>query len=416
MGSLRSAMKKVVGSGAKKVVQAWLFDAKSDVLSAPKITTYTSRNVEHILIGTKEGKLYQLEENGKVAWIFDAKADISEEEAMFLDQEAVNSLNTMPLVTRLTETDERYILVGSESGVLYCLNEQGKQIWQVKTDGPIRGAPVLRWKEKDSKPEVMVGSNDGFLYVISPKGEVIDKISVNEPIETSPLTVQEITIVGTHKGNIIALDNENEIAWKFETQDRITANIVAADLTGSGQTTLLVGSQDNYLYALSLDGEVEWSFHTQGAIISQVTIADINEDNRKEIIFGSCDNCIYCIDAKGELVWSYETDFWITATPIVKDVDGDGIVEVVAGSYDHKIYVLDSQGSYKLDYIPGLSGIIDQSGHYSNTINSEAGKNEGKVFCSFETQGNIVGCAIGEHSNVIITNTKQGKIYGMRVE
>lgn len=416
MGSLRSAMKKVMGSSAKKIAQSWFFDAKSDVLSAPKITTYIHNGEEYVLIGTKEGKLYQLKGQAQTVWIFDAKASFSEEEAMFLDEESLNSLNTIPLVAQIGQHKEKQILVGSESGILYCLDEHGQLVWQVKTDGPIRGTPTLRFKDRGGVPEVVVGSNDGHLYVISAGGEVLEKIPVAEPIETSPVIIDDLIVFGTQKGKVLALDKDYEVRWKFQTQDRITANIVACDLLGSGQEILLVGSQDNNVYALSLEGEVEWHFATDGAIISQVAVADVNDDGKKEVLFGSCDNNVYCIDAKGELIWSYETDFWITATPIVKDIDGDGVLEVVAGSYDHKIYVLDSQGSYKLDYMPGISGIIDQSGHYSNTINNEVGKNEGKLFCSFETDGNVVGCAVGEHSNIIITNTKQGKIYGMHVK
>ena len=415
MGSLRSAMRKVIGGTEKRMSQSWFFDAKSDVLSAPKVTSYVADGEEFVLIGTKAGKLYQLQADAQLDWVFDAKARFSTEEAMFLDEETLNSLNTIPLVTPLQRGGELHILVGCESGVLYCITQDGHLAWEVRTQGPIRGTPCLLQGDDGQITGILVGSHDGHIYTLSVAGKVMRKLPVLEPIETSPLVADELVIVGTQKGNVIALDKEGEVSWRFTTGDRITANIVACDLNRSGQQTLLVGSQDNNLYALSLDGEQEWSFMTEGAIISQVVCADINADGRQEIIFGSCDNNVYCIDASGELIWSYETDFWITDTPIVKDIDNDGIIEVVAGSYDHKIYVLDSQGSYKLDYIPGLSGIVDQSGHYSNTVNSEVGKNEGKFFCSFETKGNIVGCAVAQRSNIIITNTKQGKIYGVRV-
>ena len=99
--------------------------------------------------------------------------------------------------------------------------------------------------------------------------------------------------------------------------------------------------------------------------------------------------------------------------PIVEDIDGDGKKEVVVGSYDHNVYVLDSEGSYLLDYMPGLSGVVQQAGHYSDIITQEPGKVTGKKIWQFKTDGVIVGCAYIPDDKSIVVNTKPGMVNGL---
>lgn len=409
---IAQSIRKAIGRNEKSIKPSWVLDLKSNVLNPPKISSYHDGQQEVILIGTQEGKLYQMKTGGQVMWSFSVGNSLSEEEKMFIDSETINSINTIPLVTDFN--GEQIILIGTESGDLACIDTVGNLLWKKNLNGAIRGQPIIS-NFKGIEDQIIVGSADGNLYLFAKNGELVDSINIGATIETSPLHANKMLFVGSKEGEIIAINQENEIAWRFKTDDRITANIISTKLHDTGEELLLVASQDNNLYALSFDGEVQWTFITEGSLISQVVAKDINNDKKKEIIFGSCDNKIYCIDSNGELIWSYETDFWITATPIVADVDKDGVIEVIAGSYDHKVYVLDSQGDFKLDYIPGLGGVINQSGNYSNTMNDEVGNNQGKLFCSYSLGGNVVGCA-QSLSGMIIANTKQGKIYNIKID
>ena len=157
-------------------------------------------------------------------------------------------------------------------------------------------------------------------------------------------------------------------------------------------------------------GEELWKYETDGAICSKVSIADINNDGKKEIIFGSCDNNIYALDFSGKKLWSYETDFWVVASPIIADIDNDGKQEIIAGSYDRNIYILDSEGSYMLDYVPGISGIVSQTGQSGDAITKQPGKTLGKKIWQYQTEGVIVGCAVVEENKSIIVNTDSGRV------
>ena len=107
---------------------------------------------------------------------------------------------------------------------------------------------------------------------------------------------------------------------------------------------------------------------------------------------------------------TYETDFWVVSKPIVADIDGDGELEVIIGSYDHNLYILNSKGSYLLDYVPGISGVVQQAGHYSEIMTQEPGQHVGKKLWQFRTDGVVVGCAqVGDEPAIVVT-TKPGLV------
>lgn len=389
--------------------KSWDFNASSEVLSPPVVVQDIDKC--KIIFGTKDGKIYQLNEDSSIDWTFETKEIVDDTELFFLDTDNMNSISSTPNVVDINGDGEKEILFGSELGFVYCINMKGTKLWKYKTSGAIRSSPALADINHDGKLEVIVGCTDGYIYVLSSEGQLITKFEVGSPIYATPSFFMDKLFVGTKSGDVVTFDvkTENRL-WKFHTKDQITSRVVPADLLGDNSITLLVTSNDNTLYALSLEGEVIWTFRTEGSLLSEVAIHDINNDKQKEILFGSCDNSIYCVSPFGELIWKYETDFWIASTPLVADIDNDGRIEVVAGSYDHNLYILDSQGTYMLNYMPGLSGIVNQSGHYSSAPSKEVGHNRGKKLWQIETDGIIVGCALVNNKGDVVVNTKKGMI------
>ncbi|MGM5481694.1 MAG: PQQ-binding-like beta-propeller repeat protein [Nanobdellota archaeon] len=412
-GFVRS-MKRMFGTGSKEVNKLWDFDSKGNIISSSLVIVQDKDGTERIVFGTRQGKLYSLDKNGDVQWVYDSKEEIPETELMFLDIDTVNSINATPKFLS-SKTGKRQIVFGSELGVIYSLDDDGKLLWKIKTKGPIRSMPLIVDIDSDGKKEIIIGSSDNTIYIISQEGKILRKIEGNSPIETTPLFVDNKLVTGTKDGRIMAFNPDGSVAWSVKTGDKITARAVATTLGKEQQKAIIIPSQDNNVYALTYDGEIIWKFETGGAILSEVAIADVNSDGVKELCFGSCDNNIYCIDEQGELLWSYETDFWVTTTPIITDIDSDGKVEVIAGSLDHRLYVLDGQGTYKLNYIPGVSGIVNQPGYNSKTINKDIGDQKGKKYCEYQVDGNIVGHTMVGSSGRLILNTKQGKIYSLRI-
>ena len=195
----------------------------------------------------------------------------------------------------------------------------------------------------------------------------------------------------------------------MKTNGKVVAQPAISQILEDSIHYTIIGSIDQNLYMINESGEVVWKFKTGGAIYSRVSLADIDNDKKTEIIFGSCDNNVYALRSNGDKMWSYETDFWVVAPVIVGDIDNDGHLEIIAGSYDHNIYILDARGKYMLDYIPGLAGVMQQTGSYSDIMTSEPGKIIGKKIWQYQTEGVVVGCAFVNETNIIV-NTRTGKV------
>lgn len=409
------AFRRLLGNSPEKLGQKWKYDAKSIILTTPIIAQTNDQTQTEILFGTKEGKVFSLDENAKVKWVFDTKESVDNVELMFLDNDNSNSIKSTPNVNDINNDGHKEIIFGSEFGKLYCLDVKGDLLWKYDAKSAIRGSPLIVDLTGDKFKQIIIGTLKGEIHIISSKGELINSFEVGEGIENRPVLVKNKLIFGTNEGNIMAYNFKGEKFWGYKTKDKISADIEVANLLNDEVTSLIVGSLDGTLYNISLDGELIWSYETEGAIMSKVTVVDINKDHKLEIVFGSCDNNVYCLNNFGEKIWSYETDFWVVSTPLVSDIDNDGHLEIIAGSYDHNLYVLDSEGSYMLNYMPGISGIVTQTNNYSNISSTETGTTVGKKLWQFKTDDMIVGCATIEDKDEVIVNTKSGKISNLHL-
>ncbi|MBU1030383.1 MAG: PQQ-binding-like beta-propeller repeat protein [Nanoarchaeota archaeon] len=403
---------KKIASGNKRgrILEQWKFDSHSSLLAPPIIASLTKNKSHSIITGTKDGKIISVDLDANIEWVFNAKEDIDKMELMFLDVETSSSIQASPNVCDINNDGEKEIVVGSELGNIYTLNSKGKLLWKFKTNGSIRGTPLIADINNDGKKEIIFGSGDKNLYALDNRGVPLWKYDAKTEIESCPQKVQNQIVFGCSNGEITSVNNKGELLWRFKTKAKVLAQPISGKIFGNEKEVIIIGSTDNYLYCLDLKGELIWSFKTRGAIYSKVVLADINNDGQLEIIFGSCDNNVYALDSNGEIIWSYETDFWIVAPPLVEDIDGDGQLEVIVGSYDQNIYILDARGSYKLNYVPGVSSVMQQAGHYTDIMTEEPGTITGKKIWQYKTEGIIVGCGYINETKSIIVNTKTGKI------
>lgn len=390
--------------------ESWVFDAKEPVSCAPLIIDGHLQERARIILATKLGKIYLLDRLGNINWMFDSASTFSEAESLFLDAEEINTITNTPIVVHDKKLNVRKIIFGSENGNLYCLNNQGKMLWRVETQGPIRGSPIAM-KTKDEQITIICGSHDGKLYLVNLDGQVVKELNVGKAIETTPTLTNNELVFGTVDGEIMAVNGDGEILWNFPTKKKVTAKIVVTD--NEDEKILLAAAQDNNLYALSTDGELLWHFPTRGALLSEVAIAQMSPDS-KEVIFGSCDNNVYCVSTDGEMLWSYETEFWVTTTPVI-DKHSDQLF-IIAGSYDHNVYVLDVEGSYEIDHIPGLSGLVNQTTFQTTSMSKEVGDDKAKHLSTYHTDSYIVGCGLIHSTSEVIVTTKKGKVYNLQLK
>lgn len=411
MGNITFAFKKLSKKRSGRIDKRWDFDAQSSITSPPLVADIDGDGKKEIVFGTKNGKLFVLDQDSGMKWFYDSNEKVDEVELMFLDTDTSSSIEASPNVGDLNSDGKNEIVFGTELGMVYVLSNEGKLIWKYKAEGSIRGQILLHDLHGDGNIKVIFGCGDNKLYVLNSKGQLEWCFDAGSPVHSTPGILHKDTsmiVFGTNDGSVFCINNKGDLVWKFKTGGRVFAQPAIGKLLNDDRLFIVIGSSDNYLYVLDEAGEVFWSYKTEGAILAKACLSDINNDKKLEIIFGSCDNNVYALTPYGDKLWSYETDFWIASEPVVEDIDGDGRKEIIVGSYDHNVYVLDSEGSYVLDYMPGLSGVVHQAGHYSDIISKEPGKVTGKKIWQFKTGGVIVGCAYHAENKSIIVNTKPG--------
>ena len=397
----------IFGKKDLRLEKKWDFAA-----DAPITTSLTSDMLQPkkkvIVFATKNGKVYVLNENAKVEWIYDIKEKFTTTESFFLDAELAKSICSTPMLADIDKDNDKEIIFGSETGKLYVLNSSGKLLWSYETKGSIRSMAIAENINDDNKLGIIFGSKDKNLYVLNSKGKLVWKFQAKSGIEGTAAVLKNKKnmqiIFGSNDGTVYSLNRKGELLWQFKTNGKITAQPAFGKIYNDEASYIIIGSFDKNVYVLTEDGKLEWKYKTEGNIFSKVCLADINNDKKLEIIFGSCDDKIYALSSKGDEIWSYETDFWVATTPIVVDINHDGKLEVIVGSYDHSLYILDAEGTFLLNYMPGIACITQQSGHYNELIASEPGSYHAKKLWQYKTDGMVVAstCLVNEEENIII--------------
>ena len=159
--------------------ESWVFDAKEPISCAPLIVDGHLEGRARIVLATKLGKVFVLDRLGNIDWIFDSAKTFSEEESLFLDVEEINTITNTPIIVHDKKLNVRKIIFGSENGNLYCIGNQGELIWNVLTNGPIRGSPISV-RNKDDGITIIFGSHDGNLYMIDINGQIIKQIEIGK--------------------------------------------------------------------------------------------------------------------------------------------------------------------------------------------------------------------------------------------
>lgn len=402
-----SALKKAVGLKVGGISEKWRYSSQKTILSGPIIDDIDCDGKNEILFTTEDGFLVCISEDGTKKWEFNSSVTLSDFKLLFLKKEMVNSIYSTPVVFDINDDKKKEILFGSDNGYFFAVSCDGKLLWKYKASGAIRSNPSV------DVTGVYFGSDNCFLYCLDFKGKIKFKFKAKSSIESSPLPYGESVYFGDKDGNFYSI-TQKKLNWIFKTQKEINSKPVIGDLLNDKNYSIIFGSDDGKLYALGLDGKLKFDYTTDGRIMNEIRLADINDDNKLEILFGSADDSIYAIDHNGSTVWSYETNFWVISSPIVADFDNDYQLEVLAGSYDKEFYVLDAKGAYVLDYVPGISGVIPQAGHYSNIITGDPGVLVGKKIWSFKVDSYIIG--IGYNKGCAVICTKNGFVYNLKHE
>jgi len=316
---------------------------------------FSSPSVEdgHIFVGSETGKIYCLDqETGEPVWSYRTGGSIFSSHAVAYG----------------------LVYVGSRDSYVYCLDQStGELVWKYKTGNSIYSSPAVVPSPKmvtGREPfgaRLFVGSFDFYVYCLGAvDGDLRWKTRLGHSVYSSPAVVDPRVYIGCHDLYLHALDTETgKEVW---LSPKTGYYGIYAPSVADGK--VYFGSSDHIIYCLDAEtGKQMWTFKMGEHAAFGIALA------YKKAYLGSGDGYIYCLDqSTGELVWKYKTEGPNSMTPAVADG------KVYVGSTDHFVYCLDANTGQLIwkyetgDELRGYGAAVADGKVY-------VGSKDGHVYC-----------------------------------
>lgn len=248
--------------------------------------------------------------------------------------------------------EQHGLLVGSDDGILYCLDRNGILQWSFESRRDLRGIKqgIRGVYSQIMDDYIFTASVDRSLYCLDSKGVPLWNFMHDDWILfTCCGSFGEgyaSVFAGTEDGYVLAFDTEGLLLWKTYLGKRVRALAFCKDFQGNAY--LIAGCDDSNVYKIDRDGAIFDEPIKTPHYVLVVQSVDINNDGIDEILTGNEDGCLHVYDFSGNLLWRFKTESWVAALDVF-DV-GDGEKEIVIGSQDNHIYALNKFGALKWQY------------------------------------------------------------------
>jgi outer membrane protein assembly factor BamB len=333
---------------------------------------YDGDGKQEVFFATKAGTVGCLAFTGKLIWSVSLNDTID---------------YSGPLLADVDGDFRLEIVIGADSGRLYCLNDAGGVQREYKGDGPVRGIPCFEFDPRSRKIRIHAVFGGGQEVCLNGEGEAL--WTFNEPslkktrfctpalgyvdrdfdLDVVSVTDNMTVIVrdaatGVEKWRWVgnsSIDQTNSVALAdFDNRNRV--DVVCADGTGQGGA--------GHVYRLTDGGKLLWSADVGGAVVQGPVVADVDGDSKLEILVCSRSKRLICLGADGKEKWSFPSGAEAITSPAVGDIDGDGLTEIVFTSKDRSVYCLTVDGAYKANLAPWpmISRDPQLSGNPSGTM------------------------------------------------
>jgi outer membrane protein assembly factor BamB len=244
------------------------------------------------------------------------------------------------------------LLVGSDDGFLYCVNQDGEKEWFFNSRNDLRGLKQgIRGVFCDAEDgDIYTASVDKSLYSLNKNGKPLWNFCHEDWVLFTNAgrfteTQSKNIFAGTEDGYVLAFDKSGILLWKTRLGKRIRALSFCDDY--EGHSYVIAGCDDNKIYIIGSDGTVFCDFPTPHYVLV-VHVADIDNDGETEILTGNEDGHLHAYNFNGQLLWRFETESWVAALDVFKNENGD--TEIFIGSQDNHVYVLNQHGALLWQY------------------------------------------------------------------
>jgi len=243
------------------------------------------------------GRITSLDSSGKLLWNVE-----------------VEGVPSQPLVWDIDQDGEGEIVASLSNNYVICLKARnGEEKWRHYIPGHewyLQSIPIAADVDKDDRYELIIGSNDGNLYILDENGE--EEWSFKTPLSAGKLqysfpigdidkdTNLETCFIDDKYVYCVDLYSKQQ-EWRFAPSNPDDSNNynLFADVTGDGEIDVLVVSPS--LYVLSNKGELQAVFNTTRIshdywAQSGPWIGDLDGDGKIEILVKLAGDGLYCLE------------------------------------------------------------------------------------------------------------------------
>lgn len=202
-----------------------------------------------------------------------------------------------------------------------------KLLWSLKPGDGIKAAPVV------SDGIMVVGSDNGFLYALNEAGKKLWEFNTENAVEAPALILNGTVYIGNLYGDLFALDlKTGELKWKYLTDNQISGSVNFFQTPE--KCYLLVGSYDYFLHCIDADtGENIWKYESDNFINGAAGIFD------GKAVFGGCDGFLHIIDIRtGKPINKVEVATYVASSVAIIQQ------EAFLGDYDGRFSCVDLIG------------------------------------------------------------------------
>jgi outer membrane protein assembly factor BamB len=216
-----------------------------------------------------------------------------------------------------------HVYISTRAGILYCIEGSSQNIlWQVRLAETLLSPPFL------GEENIYVFDQNNTLFCLNKEGKALWERQVGDVITSHITEFGDKVCLGTDSGWFIAIDIiKADRSWAFKAQDAIRSNPVIAD------GKIVFGSDDQNLYILSLRGNLIQKFAIGGKIGETLAM------DGEFVYLGSGNREILCINLKKQKrKWKIRTGGELLVPPVFADKRG------FFACMDNVLYCLNKKG------------------------------------------------------------------------
>ena len=237
-----------------------------------------------VFAGTENGILYAFNRNGKLLWQVNLGRKIESSPAF----------------------DGNYLYIVSHNEKLYAIDiRNGNTKWQK----PIYGALLFGARPVVANDNIFLVTAYGRVYSFNKKGKEIWHRDLDAGVYSTPSVHGKKLYIGTDDRSLYCLELEKgKTLWKFSTDSRIVTSSPEME-----NNTVYVGAYSGTFYAVdATEGEQKWVFKAGTSVMSSPVIYN------ERVFITSVDGTLFALDEKsGDLKWKYNSGNTISHSPVV---------------------------------------------------------------------------------------------------